>query len=109
MKYTKPPLSVDDQIALFRQRDMVFDDVASARHSLAHINYYRLRAYWLPFEVLAGEQLTAAMRLRPGHASRRCWLITRSTSASRDKECDGISRRVAIDTGLGESAGVACE
>lgn len=53
MKYAKLPLSVDDQIALLTQRGMVFDDVAAARHALAHINYYRLRAYWLPFEAPA--------------------------------------------------------
>ena len=50
MKYTKPPLSVDDQIALLTRRGMLFDDVNAARHTLSHINYYRLRAYWLPFE-----------------------------------------------------------
>ena len=54
MKYAKLALSVDDQIALLTQRGMVFDDVAAARHTLAHINYYRLRAYWLPFEAPAG-------------------------------------------------------
>lgn len=54
MQYSKPPLSVDEQIALLRRRGMVFADEARARHALAHINYYRLRAYWLPFEVPAG-------------------------------------------------------
>jgi len=33
---------------------MVIDDEAQAGHALAHINYYRLRAYWLPFEQPAG-------------------------------------------------------
>jgi abortive infection bacteriophage resistance protein len=54
LQYSKPPLSVDEQIALLRRRGMVFADEARARHALAHINYYRLRAYWLPFEVQAG-------------------------------------------------------
>lgn len=50
MKYAKLPLSIDDQLALLRRRGMVIEDAARARHALAHINYYRLRAYWLPFE-----------------------------------------------------------
>src|ERR1700693_1155943 len=50
MNFSKPPLTIDNQIALLEQRGMVFGDVAAARHTLAHINYYRLRAYWLPFE-----------------------------------------------------------
>ena len=55
MKFTKPATSIDDQIALLRRRGMVIEDEASARHYLKHISYYRLRAYWLPFEVPAGD------------------------------------------------------
>lgn len=51
MQFVKPSLSVDEQMALLQRRGMVFDDWAAARHTLHHINYYRLRAYWLPFEV----------------------------------------------------------
>ena len=50
MRYAKRPLSIDDQIALLKSRGMLVDDEAQARDALAHINYYRLRAYWLPFE-----------------------------------------------------------
>lgn len=50
MKFAKPAISIDDQIALLRQRGLLIDDEASARHYLTHISYYRLRAYWLPFE-----------------------------------------------------------
>ena len=50
MRFTKPALSIDDQIALLRRRGMVIDDEGQARHYLARISYYRLRAYWLPFE-----------------------------------------------------------
>lgn len=55
MKFTKPATSIDDQIALLRHRGMVIDDAARARHYLQHISYYRLRAYWLPFEIPAGD------------------------------------------------------
>jgi len=50
MKFTKPALPIDDQIALLRRRGMRIDDELRAKHYLQHITYYRLRAYWLPFE-----------------------------------------------------------
>ncbi|MDJ1464121.1 Abi family protein [Nitratireductor sp. GZWM139] len=51
MKFAKPPLSVADQIARIEGRGMAVADHALATRSLYHISYYRLRAYWLPFEV----------------------------------------------------------
>lgn len=50
MKFTKPALSIADQLALLERRGMVIPDRARAEHYLRHISYYRLRAYWLPFE-----------------------------------------------------------
>lgn len=50
MKFTKPSLSIADQIALLERRGMVVPDRAKAAHYLRHVSYYRLRAYWLPFE-----------------------------------------------------------
>ncbi len=50
MKFTKPSLSIADQIALLEERGMVIPDRAKAEHYLRHVSYYRLRAYWLPFE-----------------------------------------------------------
>lgn len=55
MRFTKPAISITDQIALLRRRGMVVEDEATARHYLGHISYYRLRAYWLPFEIPAGD------------------------------------------------------
>lgn len=55
MKFAKPALSLDQQIALLRERGLVIEDEAEARHYLAHISYYRLRAYWLPFEKRASD------------------------------------------------------
>lgn len=54
VKYAKPPLSFDDQLDLLQSRGMEIPDRARAARYLAHINYYRLRAYWLPFEVPTG-------------------------------------------------------
>lgn len=53
MRFEKPALSVADQIALLERRGMVVPDRAQAEHFLRHLSYYRLRAYWLPFERLA--------------------------------------------------------
>jgi len=50
MKFTKPALSIADQIALIERRGMAVPDRVQAEHYLRHISYYRLRAYWLPFE-----------------------------------------------------------
>jgi len=63
MRFTKPAISITEQIALLRRRGMVVEDDATARHYLGHISYYRLRAYWLPFEIPAGDGDHA---LRPG-------------------------------------------
>jgi abortive infection bacteriophage resistance protein len=50
MEFCKPPLNVSDQIALLKKRGMTFEDDARAMRVLKNVNYYRLRAYWLPFE-----------------------------------------------------------
>ncbi|MBY3043712.1 Abi family protein [Rhizobium leguminosarum] len=50
MRFTKPAVSIDDQINLLKQRGMDVPDLHHARHCLQHISYYRMRAYWLPFE-----------------------------------------------------------
>ena len=54
MQYSKPPLSIEDQVQLLTSRGMVIPDSARAARYLSHINYYRLRAYWLPFEIPSG-------------------------------------------------------
>ncbi|NDU85729.1 MAG: Abi family protein [Ferrovum sp.] len=50
MTFHKPPLSVANQIMLLSRRGMAIPNQDQATHYLTHINYYRLRAYWLPFE-----------------------------------------------------------
>lgn len=50
MEFNKPARSLDEQVELLRSRGMRVDDPARARHYLKHLNYYRLTAYWLPFE-----------------------------------------------------------
>lgn len=48
--YTKPALTLDQQVQQLRARGMVIADESLAKHYLGYINYYRLAAYWLPFE-----------------------------------------------------------
>lgn len=50
MRFAKPPKSFDEQIDLLTERGMAVPDRPRARHYLSHLNYYRLGAYWLPFE-----------------------------------------------------------
>ena len=50
MKYNKPPLTIEQQLEQLAARGLAIPDKARAAHYLAHLNYYRLRAYWLPFE-----------------------------------------------------------
>lgn len=61
--YNKPALSLADQIAKLEANGMVIDDHAIAEHCLQHISYYRLSAYWLPFEHPKGQ---AGPRFRTG-------------------------------------------
>lgn len=53
MSFPKPARSTDQQLEILLQRGMHVADRERARHYLHHINYYRLRAYWLPFELTA--------------------------------------------------------
>lgn len=51
MLYSKPPLSVSEQADRVIQRGMEVRDRARAERYIRHIGYYRLSAYWLPFEI----------------------------------------------------------
>ena len=62
MKFSKPATSIPDQIALLSKRGMIIEDEVAARHYMRFISYYRLRAYWLPFEVPAEEDGDHAFR-----------------------------------------------
>ena len=55
MRFAKPPETIDQQIDRLLRRGMAVPDRARAAHYLYHLNYYRLRGYWLPFEVEPGD------------------------------------------------------
>ncbi|MDY0029777.1 MAG: Abi family protein [Pseudobdellovibrionaceae bacterium] len=48
--FTKQAISIDDQLALLRDRGLIIGDEAKTRSCLTHIGYYRLSAYELPFQ-----------------------------------------------------------
>lgn len=50
-QFNKPPITPSDQVTLLISRGMLIEDASFAEHYLTQISYYRLRAYWLPFEV----------------------------------------------------------
>jgi len=51
MKFNKPAKTLDEQLDILLERGLIIDDRARAIHYLSHLNYYRLEAYWVPFEI----------------------------------------------------------
>ncbi|MGM5032683.1 Abi family protein [Tardiphaga sp. 803_E3_N1_3] len=49
MAYSKPYLTVKDQLALIKSRGMIISDEALAESYLNKIGYYRLSGYWYPY------------------------------------------------------------
>lgn len=56
MKYSKPPLSIADQIKLLESRGLKIDNKQDAEKYLSNISYYRLSGYMYPFKDLESEQ-----------------------------------------------------
>ena len=50
MNFSKTFKSLDDQIALLKQRGMIIKDEDNARGYLSNISYYRLSAYFLSLQ-----------------------------------------------------------
>jgi abortive infection bacteriophage resistance protein len=48
--FNKPAISYEEQVSLLKSRGMIVESEKEAEFHLEHINYYRLAAYWLPFE-----------------------------------------------------------
>ncbi len=49
--FAKPAKTFEEQVQLLQSRGMIVDDLQEARFYLQHLNYYRLGAYWLDFEL----------------------------------------------------------
>lgn len=65
MHYNKPPTTIDEQIDLLIERGMQ-GDAALMRRWLETVGYYRLSAYWLPFEVPPADDKTRSKRFAAG-------------------------------------------
>jgi len=50
MKFTKPPLTIPQQLAKLKARGLIIGDPAAAEHCLRYVGYYRLSAYALTFQ-----------------------------------------------------------
>jgi len=50
MKYSKPPLTIDEQIELLVSRGLDVPNKEKAKNFLKSVNYYRFSGYCLPFE-----------------------------------------------------------
>jgi len=48
--FSKPPLSLSNQLRLLESRGLEVNDSVDATHYLTHIGYYRLSGYALPFQ-----------------------------------------------------------
>ncbi len=64
--YDKPALSIADQVTRLKERGLQFTDDARVQHYLTHIGYYRLSAYWLPFEQSAADGQPRNHQFQPG-------------------------------------------
>lgn len=48
--FSKPPLSIDDQLTLLKNRGLNILDEAKAKHRLETVGYYRFSGYFAPFQ-----------------------------------------------------------
>ena len=48
--FNKPATTYSEQVELLKKRGMLVDEEDQAEFYFQHLNYYRLGAYWLPFE-----------------------------------------------------------
>lgn len=64
--YQKPPLDIPAQIQKLKQRGLVIDDETRAASYLTRIGFYRLSAYFIPFEDLTNAAVEHAF-LRDTH------------------------------------------
>jgi len=51
MKYREPPLTFQGQCKILQNRGLIITDESAAINILRNINYYRLSAYFSPFQL----------------------------------------------------------
>ena len=65
MRYSKPPLSIPNQLQQLRDLGLFVESETLALNALSLIGYYRLSAYWLFFEEPPAAGETRSHRFRP--------------------------------------------
>jgi len=66
MRFIKAPTTIEEQIALLRERGLEIASEELARRWLMTVGYYRLSAYWLPFEKVPEVGQTRSKQFRQG-------------------------------------------
>lgn len=66
MRFDKSATTIDEQIALLAERGLNVSSEELARRWLMTVGYYRLSAYWLPYELPPETGQTRSKRFRPG-------------------------------------------
>jgi abortive infection bacteriophage resistance protein len=66
MRFEKTPTTIDEQVALLQERGMALPSEDLARRWLLTVGYYRLSAYWLPYEEPPEPGRTRSKRFRAG-------------------------------------------
>lgn len=66
MHFSKPALSISDQIDLLISRGMVVNDRVIAENWLKSVSYYRMSGYWLPFEKMPTGNQTRSKQFLDG-------------------------------------------
>ena len=87
VKYTKPSLSVADQVKLLEARGMAIDDQAFAVRALSTVSYYRLSAYSYPFR-----SRPHSGQFRDGTTFDEVWRYYRFDRRLKGVVLDGIER-----------------
>lgn len=65
MRFDKAATTIDEQAALLEERGMTAEDWELVKTWLCTVGYYRLSAYWLPFEAPAPPSKTRSKSFRP--------------------------------------------
>lgn len=85
--FTKAATTWQQQLALLEARGMDIGDRAEAEHRLRHVQYYRLGAYWLPFEADH-----ATHQFKPGTTLAAVWDLYEFDRELRLLVMDAIER-----------------
>ena len=103
--FTKPAMTIAQQMGHLAAQGMAIPDAAAAEYWLRHVSYYRLSAYWLPFEkpkgqpgpgFVNGTSFDAVIALY--EFDRRLRLLLMSTHPIAAASCRGAGVQAAISS-----------